>query len=120
VLGARDRDIFQQIAPRIHHSNNGAGQRLPKRQRAEHREQRDRVDAHPPGHRVANDQNQEACRDRNRRSRPDEVCNVAIAGDAGEQTRRQSKHGTATTISARRSVRSQKIVVPEAAVAIVR
>jgi hypothetical protein len=38
VLSARDRNVFQQVATRIHQGDDAAGQRLSERERARHRE----------------------------------------------------------------------------------
>ena len=53
MLGAGNGDILEHIAARIHQRDDGARERLAKRQRGAHRHQRDRIDSEPAGEQVA-------------------------------------------------------------------
>ena len=65
----------------------------PSAERADHRDERDGVDAQATGHQIANHRNQEADRDRHGRGRPEQVREVALTGNACSEACRQPKHG---------------------------
>ena len=90
AAGAGDRDVLEDVAAGIHQRHHGAGERLTKRQRGGHREERDRVDADPSGGEVAHDRYGKPGHHRNHRSDPDDMRDFSRADGRRKQAAGQS------------------------------
>jgi len=91
ALGAGNGDVLKHIAARIHQRNDDTGEGIAENERATHRQERDRIDAHSSGPQVPHNRDRKGDNDRYGRKRPRDIGKAGTIHDARRNARRQSK-----------------------------
>ncbi len=89
--GAPECALFEQLAAREHERDDEACLELSQQQRPRDREQRDHIGAQLPAQHAPHDRHGERNDDRDQDGGPENVCGVAMAGNAQHESHRQGQ-----------------------------